>query len=173
MRNVISRFTIVCTTVALLFGCGSGSSVAPPQQQKTATVTFSATNAPITPAVDGLQITALMPTGANVRLKAGTTNEIDPASLTPRLANSAVSGSYSSVNSEITLLVTSTSSLPTDWGTTGNIGPFAEIQVDCQLNVTPADFYTINLTFPGFKASNGTINNPTSLLTPAMAVTGI
>jgi hypothetical protein len=114
-----------------------------------------------------------MPVGANVHLKAGTTNELDGFFLPPKLVNSTVSGSSSSVNREITLLVLPSTSQPIDWGTAGSIGPFAEIQVDCQLTVTPADFYNLNQTFPGFQASNGTINDPTTLLTPSMVVTGL
>lgn len=171
MLELISRFTILCAGVGLIFGCGSGSSAALPQQ-KTATVVFSAANATLTTPVSALQITAIMPAGATVRLKAGTANEIDAASLPPRLDNSIVTGSYASATREVTLIIIPLS-LPTIWGTTGSIGAFAEIKVDCQPDVTKTSFTSINPSFPGFKASDGTVPGPTLLFTPSMDVLGL
>lgn len=172
MFKLISRFTIFCSGVLLLFGCGSGSSVTLPQQ-KTATVVFSATNAPLTTPLSGLEITAKIPAGANVRLKPGTTNEIDLSSVTPKLSNSMIfAGSYSSSTQEITLII-APQTLPSNWGLSGSIGPFVEIKVDCLPSLTKADFTSINLSFPGFKASDGTVPGPTLLFTPSMDVLGL
>lgn len=172
MIKIILRFMLIVATMFLVFGCGSGSSVTPPQQN-TATVVFSASNSPLTTPVSGLQITAKMPTGANVRLKAGSANEIDVASLSSKLPTSSVAGSYSSVTREVTLLVIPTIPLPTDWGTAGSIGVFAEIKVDCQPGITKVNFTSINPDFPGFIASDGTTPGPTLLLTPSMDVLGL
>lgn len=172
MFKLIGRVTILCSGVLLLFGCGSGSSVTLPQQ-KTATVVFSATNAPLTTSISGLEITAKMPAGANVRLKTGTANEIDLTSVTPKLSNSMIfAGSYSSATREITLII-APQTVPSNWGLSGSIGPFVEIMVDCLPSLTKADFTSLNPTFPGFKASDGTVPGPTLLFTPSMDVLGL
>lgn len=156
--------------VLLFAGCGSGSEVSLPQQTTAAAVVFSATNAPLAAAVTAFEITAKMPEGASVRIRPGTTNEIDAGSLVPRLGNSLLSGSYSVATREVTLFVLPLS-VPTDWGLSGNIGQFAEIKVDCLPGVTKSSFTAINPSFPGFKASDGTTNNPTPLFTATMDVT--
>jgi hypothetical protein len=169
MRKIILSIAISMVLAVQFSGCGSGSTVTLPQQQKNARLVFSvSTSASLPTPVRTLTLVARMPAGVTVPLNGDGT----PVFSTPK--SGLAGGSFVAPLLTITLADTS----PAGLSAGNNVRTFAEINVSYPSgsSITEASFTGINNPLPGFTASGVDSTNTTVPLTgflkaPAMTVT--